>query len=223
MKKSSYVQPEFPNFPPRVVPAEDKRVLMSMYVLKSPVLRDFAYPLGINAYNVGLAVERYVHQKIIEVGLRGYGSILAPEHDRNNPILVHPEGSDWRLEPLPDPSRDEKAAELVAQLPDGSYRDGMIMFRMPHKLRIAKVEAQFHYFLGARNLNLFLESNTGQERLAKSDMPANIRLFTDYVSFREPHRSLASKIYLVRPRHELAVLLQALVLAIGKNNGCPCR
>lgn len=216
MKKSETFQPELPNFPPRIVPPKDTRVLMAMYVLRSPVLRDFMTPLGANAYNVGLSVERYVEQKIIEIGLRGYGSIIAPIHARDKEILVHPQGKDWSLEPLPHPSHDPKVAALLAKLPGGSYHDGMITFRLPHKLRIADVERDFHYYLGARNLNVFLDSDTGQERLAKADMPSSVRLFTDYSSFREPCRSVASEIYVIQPQRELAVLLQAMVLALGK-------
>lgn len=214
MTKHVHIQLGLPFIPQRVVPAADTRVVMAMYLLASPALRDFVKPLGVNAYHVGLTVERYLKQKVLEVGLRGYGSIVAPVHDRQNTILIHPQGSDWRLEPLPQPVPANGAAAFVAQLPAGAYVDGVITFRLPHELRIADVETQFHDQLAARNLNAFLKSAIGKERLAKAGMPAGARLFTDYDPDEEPRRSLASEIFLIRPQRELAVLLQALVLAI---------
>lgn len=219
MTKHVHVQLGLPFIPQRVVPAADTRVVMAMYLLASPALRDFVMPLGVNAYHVGLTVERYLEQKVLEVGLLGYGSIVAPIHDRDKAILVHPQANDWRLEPLPCPSLATGAAAFVAQLPAGAYADGVITFRLPHELRIADVEAQFRSLLAARNLNIFLSSATGRERLAKSRMPAGTRLFTDYDQDGQPRRSLASKIYLIRPQRELAVLIQALVLAINACSG----
>ena len=216
---TKHVQLSLPNFLPPAAPRPDTRVTMAMFVLESPCLRDFASPLGVCAYNVGLVVESYLEQKILEIGLRRYGSIVAPAHARQNAVLVHPHGSDWRLKPLPDPLLnpllDPKAAALLAQLPAGAYRDGIITFRLDHALRIVDVETEFQKRLGSRNLNTFLESPSGRERLVKANLPADARLFTDYEQFGPLHRSLASKIYVVRPQHELAILLQALVQALA--------
>lgn len=214
MTMHSPMQLGLPFIPQRVVPAADTRVVMAMYILASPALRDFVKPLGINAYHVGLTVERYLEQKVLEVGLRGYAAIVAPLHDRQKTILIHPQGSEWRLEPLPQPAPANGAGTLVAQLPAGAYADGVITFRLPHELRIADVETQLHDQLAARNLNTFLKSTTGKERLVKAGIPAGARLFTDYDPDDDPRRSLASEIFLIRPQRELAVLLQALVLAI---------
>ncbi len=215
---TKHVQLSLPNFLLPVAPKPDTRVTMAMFVLESPCLRDFASALGVSAYSVGLAAESYLEQKILEVGLRRYGSIVAPAHDRQNAILVHPRGSDWRLKPLPDPLLnphiDPQAAALLAQLPAGAYRDGIITFRLDHALRIVDVETEFQKRLGSRNLNTFLESPSGRERLVKANLPADSRLYTDYEHFGPLHRSLASKIYIIRPQHELAILIQALLLAI---------
>ncbi len=218
MNMQSRVQLSFPFIPQRLDANLDTRVVMALYLLRSPVLRDFVQPLGIHAYVVGLAVERYLEQKVLDVGLRNYASIVAPKDDRQRTIRVHPDGGEWHLEPLPCPTNDKRAAALTEQLPVGEYRDGVITFRLAHELRIKDVEQQFHRVLAARNLNIFLASKTGRERLATTGVPGNARLFTDYEQMGEPCRSLASAIYLINPERELAVLLQALVLAVAASN-----
>jgi hypothetical protein len=192
----------------------DHGVLMAMYLMGSTSLRDFLQPLGATGYKAGLSARRYMDQKILDIRLRGYGSVVAPLHDRDNAISIHPLPKEWFLSRLPDPADDADAMELLKQLPEGSYNEGVVLFRLPPGLSIAKVEKSFQALLEPRNLNTFLGSDDGKSRLKAFDLPEDTRLFTDYFDMGRTRRSLACEIFLVRPQRELAVLLRALILAI---------
>lgn len=205
---------ELPHIPSMKAQGLDNGVLIALYLLGSTALRDFMQPIGATAYKAGLTARRYLDQKILDLGLRGYASIIAPANDRAHEIAKHPLSREWFLTRLPDPAADEAALELMRLLPDAVYRDGIIQFRLAPGLAIADVEKRFQAFLEPRNLNTFLSTDAGKKRLKKAGLPESARLFTDYNDIGRIRRSLACEIFLVRPQRELVVLLQALVLAI---------
>ena len=204
----------FPGAPTRDQQGLLEGIFCCLYVAGNSAIRDFLQALGITGYKCGLTSRRDVLERIRHLRLRRYGAILAPLDRRDEEILDHPHGDEWFLSELPDPSLDPEAQKILALIPFAAYRDGIITFRLPQGRSLVEVEQKFQQLLAGRDLNRFLETQDGRERLVEAGWPANSRLYTDYRLIGERRRSLASEIVLIRPRRELAVLLQALRLAL---------
>lgn len=205
-----------PPIPSRRAQGLDAGQRGAMYVLASTPLRDFLQPLGITGYKAGLTGRRDVDERIKDLRLRRYASILAPLHDREQTIHNHPLANEWFLSRLPDPAVNAETSELMRQIPESHFVDGVIEFRIPPGVTVEALEKKFQRLLEPRNLNGFLASEDGRKRLAGVKLPENTRLFTDYTDLGKVRRSLACEIFLVRPQRELAVLLRALCVALEK-------
>jgi hypothetical protein len=203
-----------PQIPSLKAQGLDRGVRCAMYLLAATSLRDFLQPMGITGYKAGLSGRRHFDERIADIRLRKYASIVASLQNRNQAIRVHPLAREWFLSRLPNPEHDAEAIELMRQVPEGRYADGKIEFRLPPGQNIADVEKNFQRLLEPRNLNTFLASNDGKERLKKIGLPPDTRLFTDYNDMGKVRRSLACELFLVRPQRELPVLLRALLLAL---------
>jgi hypothetical protein len=204
----------FPGAPTRDQQGLLEGIFCCLYVAGCTALRDFFQAMGVTGYKCGLSSRRDVLERIRDLRARRYGAILAPLDHRDDEILDHPHGDEWFLSELPDPCLDPEAAKILSSIPFAAYRDGIITFRLPEGKSLVEVERKFQQLLAGRDLNRYLETQDGRERLIEAGMPANARLFTDYLLLGDRRRSLASEIVLVRPRRELAMLLQALRLAL---------
>ena len=109
---------------------------------------------------------------------------------------------------------EEAIKPVLAQVPEGKYVDGVIEFRLPPGAQLAVVEKKFQALLEERNINTFLATKDGAQRLKDVKLPGAARLFTDYKLISRTRRSLACEIFHVRPNRELAVLLRALICAL---------
>jgi hypothetical protein len=76
------------------------------------------------------------------------------------------------------------------------------------------LERTFNDVLAPRNLNRFLASEDGAQRLREVGLPVGARLYTDYLLMGRPRRSMATELICIRPNRELILLLEALRVAI---------
>ena len=95
----------------------------------------------------------------------------------------------------------------LAQLPAGAYRDGNHHLQAGPRAADRGRRDRVSEATGDRATSIpSSESPSGRSVWSRPNLPADARLFTDYEQFRSAlHRSLASKIYVVRPQHELAI------------------
>jgi hypothetical protein len=208
-----------PNFELPEIPSRERQglaagVACAMYLAGGTAPRDFFQPLGVTAFKGGLTSRRDVLQRILDLRARSYASVIAPLEQREHTISKHPLGCEWFLSPVPDPDGDSEALALLEKIPGGAYDNGVIKFRLPHGRELPEIEKKFQSLLAPRALNRFLASEDGKRRLIGAGFPETARLFTDYDLIGNVRRSLASELFLVRPRRELGVLLAALLKAV---------
>ncbi len=188
----------------------------ALYVAGSTAVRDFNTGLGVTAYKTGLSARRDVDDRVLDLRQIRYAAIVADERDRATALRVHPKGHEWFLIALPDPNADPVAAGLLAQLPEGRFEDGIVTFRMPPGVELARLEAGYDALLAPRDFNAMLASPDGRRRLAQAGLSPTTRLYTDYLRIGRPRRSLATELVCVRPKRECAVLLRAVVEALRR-------
>jgi hypothetical protein len=185
-----------------------------LYVLGCTAVRDFCQPLGVSAYKSGLSSRRNPVDRILEARRVEYAGVVADLDCRNVTIRKHPAAREWFLTPLTNADDDPQITAGIAGLPFGAIRDGVIAFRLPAGIDLASLEQRYQLLLRPRNLNEFLGSPDGRERLLQVGLPPKARLFTDYTLMGAPRRSLVSELFCIRPRRETAILILALTEAI---------
>lgn len=205
---------DLPPIPSRKRQGLEEGTAAAMYAGGNTGVRDFMTPLGVTGYKLGLSGRREVDERFLDLRARKYAAIVADITNREATIHVHTRGHEWFRSPLPDPACDPKARDLLARLPKGEYHDGVVAFRLPPGIGLSNLEQRFQQLLLARNLNTYLATADGQRRLVEAGYPAGARLFTDYDLIGARRRSLASEIFCIRPKREIAVLLMALLEAI---------
>ena len=206
-----------PPIPPRRVQGLDQGVAACLYGAGGTAPRDFLQPLGVTGFKFGLTSRRTALERISDLRRKRYGSIVANENNRDVTILNHARGDEWFLSPLESPADDPEITAVLAAIPGGQIGGGVISFRLPPGVDLASLDQCYQAILAPRNLNAFLSSSDGRKRLQEVGLPAGARLFTDYLLIGEPRRSLASELYLIRPRRELAVLIAALAEALRQD------
>ena len=202
-----------PRVPPRRAQGLRDGQKAALYLAGSTALRDIMQVLGLTAYKIGVSGRRDIRDRILDLCGRRYASIIAPAQRRNLTILESEVGDEWFLSPLRTPGAAELA--LIQTLPGGAYNSGVIEFRVPRSLTITQVEQRVRVLMSERNLNKYLATRDGAERLVDAGFPADMRLFTDYDLSGQIRRSLATEIFCVRPNQELAVLVEAVRQALG--------
>jgi hypothetical protein len=203
-----------PPIPSRRVQRLNEGVAGCLYVAGGTATRDFLQPLGVTGFKYGLTSRRTALERILDLRRKRYGAIVADKNNRDVTILDHARGDEWFISPLEAPANDPEITAALATIPQGEIAGGVVSFRLPFGVDLASLDQLFQNLMAPRNLNTFLASADGRERLQEVGLPAGARLFTDYLLMGQPRRSLASEIYLIRPRRELGVLVSALAEAL---------
>jgi hypothetical protein len=199
-----------PPVPPRRAQGLDQGVAAILYVFGSTAVRDFAQPLGVTCYKTGLSSRRDIQDRRLDVSRTRYASIVADKARPDRAISIHCKGHEWFLSPLQNPDNDPEIAAGLAKLPAGAIEDGVVKFRLPHGVDLATLEQRYQLLLAPRNLMTFLDSLDGRERLEQVGLPSGARLFSDYCLMLPPRRSMATELFCIRPRKEIAILIAAL-------------
>lgn len=184
----------------------------ALYLAGSTALRDILQVLGLTAYKAGISGRREIDWRIRDLCQRRHASILAPEDHRDRTILQSDVGHEWFLSPLREPDEAERA--LIATLPEGVYSSGVIEFRVPRGVTITMLEQRVRDLLAERNINSYLATEDGVERLRDAGFPRSARFFTDYNLSGRIRRSLAIELFCVRPNQEMPMLIEAVRQAL---------
>lgn len=202
-----------PHVPPRRAQGLHRGQKAAFYLAGSTALRDILQILGLTAYKAGISGRRDIDWRIRDLCARRYASILAPLDHRDGTILQSEVGDEWFLSPLREPDQAERA--LIATLPDGAYSSGVVEFRVPPGLTITQIEGRVRDLLTERNINSYLSTEDGAERLRDAGFPGNARFFSDYNLSGRIRRSLAIELFCIRPNQELPMLIEAVRQALG--------
>ena len=162
----------------------------ALYCLGSTGLRDFLQPLGFTAYKTGLSGRRYVGERVIDAHRNRYAEIGADVNNRHKTLFTLANAHEWFVSPLPDPQSDQTTRALLEQLPHASFTDGVITFRLPNGKNLRDVEKDYQKQLAPRNVNTYLATPDGRQRLRDAGHCENLRLFTDYKLVHPTRRSL---------------------------------
>ena len=202
-----------PPIPPRKFQGLEGGVAVCLYVAGATHLRDFLRPLGVTAFKLGLTARREYEERLLDLRKRRYAALVVDLDHRDVVLVDHPRGHEWFFSELPDPAHDVLSASLLKLLPSAEFLQGVIAFRTPAVINLTGFEQRFQLLMQARNLNTYLSSADGKSRLGDVRLPARTRLCTDYDLVGETRRSVASELFCIRPRRELAAILTALVMA----------
>ena len=203
-----------PSIPPRKQQGLEDGVRAALYGAGSTSGRDFFQPMGVTAYKFGLSSRLYIQERIADLRRRNYAGVVADLRNREVTISKHPKAHEWFLSPLSDPSLDTAALALLKLLPHGEFDNGIVTFRLPPAVDLTLLEQEFQKKLLQRNVNTFLSSADGRQRLIACGHTERTRLFTDYADIGRVRRSVASELFLVRPLREMSTLLAALLVAL---------
>jgi hypothetical protein len=181
---------------------------VAIYLNGATHMRDYVKPLGVTIYKAGATGCRDAQRRTEDLRRKKYASILKRPDDPDDPGIELRQGHEWFLVPLQTGWLDG------AILPSGvDIRDGVIRLTIHATITVEAINRRLHALLAPRSFNAYLDCAEGQSRLLQAGYDPAARLHTRYTLMTQaPRLSLASELYLIRPRRELG----AFVIALGE-------
>jgi hypothetical protein len=179
---------------------------VTIYLDGATHIRDFVKPLGITIYKAGATGCRDAERRTEDLRRKKYASILKrPDHPDDHGVELH-QGHEWFLVPLQTGWLDG-----IILPPGVDIRDGVIRLTVHATITVEGINRRLHALLAPRSFNAYLDSSEGQVRLLEAGYDPAARLHTRYTLMTQaPRLSLATELYLIRPRRELAAFVTAL-------------
>jgi hypothetical protein len=200
-----------PRFKPnRLVDPKTAHHSVIIYAAGSRGLINFARPLGVPIFKVGVTSSQTPQRRVEDLRRKGYASLWGPAGQAIHDFVSIPQAHEWCLSPF-------REKDLVAPLPPGfSIVDGHLEVRVPFSVTVEAVDRAVHVLLKNRSLERFLASAEGQMRLAQAGLDPQGQLHTRYTLMTRRDRiSRAEEIYLFRPQADLATLVRGLSQALA--------
>ncbi len=179
---------------------------VAAYAFGATHVRDFLRPLGATAYKFGITGCRDAERRVEDCRRKQYGALLKRPGDPNDPGIMLDKGHEWFLVPF------QEAWLNGMMLPEGlRIHEGIIRLTLPISVTVEMAERRLHAMIIDRCLNRYLDSPKGQERLRQAKYDPAARMHTRYTLMTSvPRVSLATEIYLIRPRAEFAAYVGLL-------------
>ena len=183
-----------------------------MYFVGATHLRNLLKPLGVTAFKGGISGCRDVGERVLDLRRKKYASVAKYGIGSDTPSVDLLLSHEWFLVPI-------RESDLNGiPLPDGiSLVDGCLRLRIPTRLSITVVDQAVANLLADRELNRYLGSADGRQRLAAAGYDPNLQLWTRYALMGpELRESKACEIVLIRVRREISAFAAALAAMIAK-------
>jgi hypothetical protein len=200
-----------PRFKPnRLVDPTTAHHNVIIYAAGSRGLINFARPLGIPLFKVGVTSSQTPQRRIEDLRRKGYAALWGRAGEPVEALVSIPQAHEWCLSPF-------RQQDLAVPLPAGfSIIDGHLEVRVPFAVTVEAVDRAVHALLKRRSLEQFLASPEGQMRLVQAGLDPAGRLYTRYTLMtRQDRISHAEELYLFRPQVDLPVLVQGLARALA--------
>lgn len=194
---------------PLVNPAKGTHRVI-VYAAGSRGLINFARPLGIPLYKIGVTSSQDPQRRVEDLRRKGYAALWGRQEQPLDQLVRIPQGHEWCLSPF-------RAADLDGALPSGVHLvDGHIEIEVSFGVTVEAIDRAVHALLARRSLEQFLQSDEGQKRLVQAGLDPSGQLLTKYTLMTRTDRiSAVEELYLIRPQRDLGKLVRGLSLALA--------
>ena len=195
-----------PPIPSRQRQGLDKRLRAYVYLAGSTAHANFMKNLGATAFFIGVSGRRDVNERIENRRQLAHGSILANPADPERGAIQLEHGGEWFLVPV------EERFWGGCALPTGiRLTEGMFEVDLPVGTTSTAFDDALAKALEPRELNRWLATKQGRSHMVGAGYDPELRLHTDYQFIgRANRRSPVREAYLIRPRRESPLLIQAI-------------
>lgn len=221
MPKSSPKTSILPHNPPQneLAPLRSRNPLVNpakgthrviVYAAGSRGLINFARPLGIPLYKIGVTSSQDPQRRVEDLRRKGYAALWGRPGQPLDELTRIPQGHEWCLSPF-------RRADLEGSLPAGfALVDGHLEIEVPFKVTVEAIDRAVHALLARRSLEHFLKSDEGQKRLVQAGLDPTGQLLTRYTLMTRINRiSAVEELYLIRPQRDLGQLVRGLSQALA--------
>ncbi len=182
----------------------------AFYLAGSRAHQHLLQPLGVTAFQCGVTGRRSIPDRIRDKQDRRYASILMDPADRQSNAQCLMWGHDIFL------MRITPRLLGDAPIPHGfAISDGVVAFRLKPGVTVEQVDKAVSRMLAGRSVNAYLDTADGRARMVEAGLDPRLRLHTAYTDIGRTRYSLAEEVYLLRPKREMAKLLQALAATLA--------
>ncbi|MCU0819190.1 MAG: hypothetical protein MUF11_07755 [Beijerinckiaceae bacterium] len=194
---------------PLVNPAKGTHRVI-VYAAGSRGLINFARPLGIPLYKIGVTSSQDPQRRVEDLRRKGYAALWGRPGQPMDQLTRIPQGHEWCLSPF-------RMQDLEGALPAGfALVDGHLEIEVPFKVTVEAIDRAVHALLRRRSLEQYLASEEGQLRLVQSGLDPAGQLLTRYTLMTRIDRiSAVEELYLIRPQRDLGPLVRGLARALA--------